>query len=157
MQTQQRYYLGELSSRILLNKMEPEDRHYLASCIYAISSGKDPREVFSSAKAKGSTAERDKATIRKNLAISLTAALIRPRNKNDTDFSAMNPSGEGLSEEEALEKVYEFFKSEDGQSKGDNDDYDISFATLQRYWSDAKKDQPELLKCHFSHGDLLPK
>ena len=157
MQTKQQYYLAELSSRILLDKMEQEDRHYLASCIYAISLGKDPREVFSSSKAKGSTGERDKATIRKNMAISLIAALIRPRYTSDTDFSVMNPSGEGLSELEALEKVYELFKSEDGQSKGDNDDYDISFATLQRYWSDAKKDQPELLKSHFSHGDLLPK
>ena len=157
MQTKQRYYLAELSSRILLDKMEPEDRDYLASCIYLISLGNDPREVFSSSKAKGSTGERDKATIRKNMAISLIAALIRPRYKSDTDFSVMNPSGEGLSEEEALERAYEFFKSRDGQSKGDNDDYDISFATLQRYWSDAKKDKPELLQIFVKYGDLLPK
>jgi hypothetical protein len=156
MQTKQRYYLAELSSRILLDKMAPEDRHYLAFCIYAISEGNDPRKIFKTANAKGARNERLQATHQKIMAIGLVAAYMRPKYENDSDFSLLMPSGEGLSEKEALEKAYAVFKNEYGTSKPENDGYHITFETLVRYWNDAKKNKPELLQPFVKFGDLLP-
>jgi hypothetical protein len=156
MQTRQQYYLAELSSRILLDKMVPEDRHYLASCIYAISLGHDPQKIFKTANAKGARIERLQASYRTKMAIRLVAAYMRPKYENDSDFSLLMPSGEGLSEKEALKEAYAFLKNEYGTSKPENDGYYITFETLVRYWNDAKKNKPELLQPFVKFGDLLP-
>ena len=156
MLTKQQYFLEELAKRILLEKITPEDRHYLSSCIYALSRGEDAREIFKTAKAKGARNERVQGTFRKKMAITLIAAYMRPKYESESDFSRLIPSGEGLSEKEAIDKAYAIFKVEDGKSKSDNDGYYISYQTLERYWNDAKKKNPELLQPHFLYSDTLP-
>ncbi len=156
MQTKQQYFMEELAKRILLEKITTEDRHYLASCIYALSRGEDAREIFKTAKAKGARKERVQATFRKKMAITLIVAYMRPKYESESDFSPLIPSGEGLSEKEAIDKAYAIFKVEDEKSKSDNDGYDISYQTLERYWNEAKKKNPELLQPHFLHSDILP-
>jgi hypothetical protein len=81
---------------------------------------------------------------------------MRPKYESESDFSRLIPSGEGLSEKEAIDKAYAIFKVEDGKSKSDNDGYYISYQTLERYWNDAKKKNPELLQPHFLYSDTLP-
>ena len=116
MLTKQQYFLEELAKRILLEKITPEDRHYLSSCIYALSRGEDAREIFKTAKAKGARNERVQGTFRKKMAITLIAAYMRPKYESESDFSRLIPSGEGLSEKEAIDKAYAIFKVEDGKS-----------------------------------------
>ena len=105
MQTRQQYYLAELSSRILLDKMVPEDRHYLASCIYAISLGQDANKIFKNVRSRGSSDKRMASTARIKLAISFMAALMRPSYQSESDYSKLEPSGLGLSLQETLDKT----------------------------------------------------
>ncbi|MCX7222680.1 MAG: hypothetical protein NTW89_07290 [Burkholderiales bacterium] len=142
MQTKQQYYLAELSTRILLDKMAPEDRNYLAACIHAISLGQDANKIFKAARSKGSSDERMAATTRIKLAITHIAALMRPCYQSESDFSPSVPSGMGLSNRDALRRTAESFGI---------DEY-----TLERYWNDAKKNEPELLQPFIKFGDLLP-
>ena len=143
MQTKQRYYLAELSSRILLDKMEPEDRHYLASCIYAISLGQDANKIFKAMRSRGSSDKRMASTARIKSAITHMAALMRPSYQSESDFSKLIPSGMGLSKKEALYRTAESFGI---------DEY-----SLERYWNEAKKNEPELLQPLVRLGDFLPK
>jgi hypothetical protein len=154
--TKQQFLLGKLAKRIEKNVMTPEDWQYLVSSMYALSRGEDARKIFKTAKAKGAREERLEATYRKKMAITLIAAYIRPKYQNDSDFSIVMPSGVGLSEKEAIDKAYAFFKVEGGKSISTNDDYYISYATLEHYWREAKKKNPELLRPHFLHSDTLP-
>jgi len=156
MKTQQQFLLGELAHRIEQNAMTAEDRHYLASCMYALSRGEDARKIFKTAKAKGAREERLEATNRKRLAITLIASYMRPKYESNSDFSPLIPSGEGLSEKDALEKAYAIFKVAGGKSQNKNDGYYISYDALERYWNDAKKNHPELLQPYFSYRDTLP-
>ena len=136
MQTRQQYYLAELSSRILLDKMVPEDRHYLASCIYAISLGQDANKIFKNVRSRGSSDKRMASTANIKLAISVMAALMRPSYQSDSDYSILDPSGAGLSLQEALDKTAESFG--------------IDRSNLERYWHQAKRNESGLLNSHFS-------
>ena len=142
MQTKQQHYLAELSSRILLDKMVPEDREYLASCIYAISLGQDANKIFKAGRSQGSSDKRMAATARIKLAITHMAALMRPSYQSESDFSLLTPSGMGLSKKDALTRTAESFGI---------DEY-----ALERYWNDAKKNELELLQPLVNLGDLLP-
>ncbi len=142
MQTKQQYYLAELSSRILLDKMVPEDRHYLASCIYAISLGQDANKIFKNVRSRGSSDKRMASTARIKLAISFMAALMRPSYQSENDYSKLEPSGLGLSLQEALDKTAE--------------DFGIDRSNLERYWHQAKRNGSGLLNSHFSWADTLP-
>jgi hypothetical protein len=143
MQTKQRYYLAELSSRILLDKMEPQDRHYLASCIYLISKGQDANKIFKTGTSRGSSDKRMALTARIKSAITHMAALMRPSYQSESDFSKLIPSGMGLSKREALNRTAESFGV---------DEY-----SLERYWNDAKKNKLELLQPLVRLGNFLPK
>jgi hypothetical protein len=143
MQTQQQYYLAQLSTRILLDKMVPEDRHYLASCIYAISLGQDANKIFKTAKSKGSSDKRMESTARVKLAITHMAALMRSSYQSESDFSPLIPSGMGLPKKEALRRTAESFG--------------IDQYSLERYWNKTKKEKPELLQPHVKLGNLFPK
>ena len=142
MQTKQQYYLAELSSRILHDKMVPEDREYLASCIYAISLGQDANKIFKAGRSQGSSDKRMAATAQIKFAITQIAALMRPSYQSDQDYSILNPSGQGLSLQDALDKT--------AASSG------IDRANLERYWHQAKRDGSSLLNSHFSWADTLP-
>lgn len=142
MQTKQQHYLAELSSRILLDKMMPEDREYLASCIYAISLGQDANKIFKAGRSRGSSDKRMASTARIKLAITHIAALMRPSYQSDSDYSKLEPSGQGLSLQEALDKTAERFR--------------IDRANLERYWHQAKRNGSGLPYSHFSWAETLP-
>ena len=161
MKTKQQFLLGELAKRIEKNEMTPEDRQYLVSSLYALSRGEDANKIFKMPKAKGARKERLEATYRKRMAITLIAALIRPKYESESDFSrvmpsGVMPSGQGLSEKEAIDKAYVLFKVPGGKTISTNDDYYISYETLEHYWREAKKENPELLRPYFLYSDTLP-
>lgn len=143
MTTQKRSFLAELSWRVAQDQLLPSDREYLATCLKAISEGQNPSDVFKMAKSKGASPARDAAIIRNNNAITLIAALTRPRYKNESDFSLSTPSGEGLSPREAIAIVAELSG--------------IDETNLERYWNKAKQKKSNLLTSHFEIRNLLPK
>ena len=75
------------------------------------------------------------------LAITHMAALMRSSYQSESDFSPLIPSGMGLSKKDALSRTAESFGI---------DEY-----TLERYWNDVKKNEPELLQPLVKFGDLL--
>jgi hypothetical protein len=143
MQTRQQYYLAALAHRISTDQMVSEDREYLAFCIHAISQGRDANKIFKAMRSKGSSDKRMETTARINLALTHLAALMRPRYQSESDDSLLIPSGMGLSKQEALKQTAESFG--------------IDQDNLERYWNEAKKNEPHLLQPLVKFGDLLPK
>lgn len=124
MLTQSKYLLGELAKRLEQNIATKEDFSYLVSCLKLISEGMDARDVFKTRLPRGTTPNRLKATINKNMAIKQIVTLVRPAYQSDEDYSKISPSGGGLTEEEAIMQMSEY--------------YEIQFETLERYWNEHK-------------------
>jgi len=143
MVTQQRILLAELADRIEQDRLDPEDRTYLSACLRALADGRPAQEVFKTARKQGATSERDAATFKNKGAITLIAALIRPKYQSEADFSVSMPSGEGMNESDAIVAVAEML--------------DIDQESLERYWRAAKLKSPELLSSHFNDLHLYPK
>ena len=119
----------------------------MVSCLKLISEGMDARDVFKTRRRKGTTPERLKATINKNMAIKQIVTLVRPAYQSDEDYSKISPSGVGLTEEEAIMQLSEY--------------YEIQFETLERYWNEykgeCKKIGKDPLDPFFNIGDLYQK
>lgn len=143
MATQQRILLAELADRIDQDRLQPEDRAYLSACLRALADGQCAQEVFKTARKQGATSKRDAATLKNNSAITLIAALIRPKYQSEADFSVSMPSGEGMNESDAIVAVAEMLN--------------IDQESLERYWRAAKLKSPELLSSHFNALHLYPK
>jgi hypothetical protein len=147
MLTQTQYLLGELAKRIEQNIATEEDFQYLARCLKLISEGMDARDVFKTRRRKGTTPERLKATINKNVAITQIVALVRPAYQSEQDFSVLIPSGGGLTEEEAISLISEH--------------YEVEFETMERYWNKYKRECKDMAKDpltpFFQFGDLYQK
>ena len=143
MATQKRILLAELAARVEQDRLQPEDRAYLAACLRALADGQPAQKVFKTARNKGATGERDAATFRNNGAITCIAALIRPKYQSDADFSPSMPSGEGMLERDAIVMVANMLS--------------IDQDSLERYWNNAKLESPELLSAHINPRHLHPK
>jgi hypothetical protein len=143
MATQQRILLAELADRIDQDRLQPEDRVYLSACLRALADGQSAQEVFKTARKQGATSERDAAIFKNNGAITCIAALIRPKYQSEADFSVSMPSGEGMTERDAIVTVAEML----------NIDQD----SLARYWNNAKFKSPELLSAYINPRHLYPK
>ena len=147
MLTQTQYSLGELAKRLEQNIATKEDISYLVSCLKLMSEGVDARDVFKTRLPRGTTPNRLKATINKNMAIKQIVTLVRPAYQSDEDYSKISPSGGGLTEEEAIMRMSEY--------------YEIQFETLERYWNEykgeCKKIGKDPLDPFFNIGDLYQK
>ena len=143
MATQTRILLAELADRIDQDRLQPEDRTYLSACLRALADGQPAQEVFKTARKQGATSERDAATLKKNSAITLIAALVRRKYQSEADFSVSMPSGEGMTERDAIVRVAEI----------SNIDQD----SLERYWNEEKLKKSELLSSHINPRHLYPK
>ena len=126
MLTQTQYLLGELAKRLEQNITTKEDILYLASCFKLMSEGVDARDVFKTRLPRGTTPNRLKATINKNMAIKQIVTLVRPAYQSDEDYSKISPSGGGLTEEEAIRLISEY--------------YGVTFETMERYWNVYKRE-----------------
>ena len=126
MLTKTQYLLGELAKRLEKNIATKEDISYLVICLKLISEGMDARDVFKTRLPKGTTPDRLKATINKNMAIKQIVTLVRPTYQSDEDYSKISPSGAGMTEEEAIRLISEH--------------YDVEFETMERYWNEYKRE-----------------
>ena len=126
MLTQTQYLLGELAKRLEQNIATKEDISYLARCLKLIAEGIDARDVFETKLPRGTTPKRLKATINKNMAIKQIVTLVRPAYQSDEDYSKISPSGGGLTEEEAIRLISEY--------------YGVTFETMERYWNMYKRE-----------------
>lgn len=126
MLTQSQFLLGELAKRLEQNIATKEDFSYLVSCLKLISEGMDARDVFKTRLPKGTTQDRLKATMNKNMAIKQIVTLVRPAYQSDEGYSKISPSGGGLTEYEAIMQMSEY--------------YDVEFETMERYWNEYKRD-----------------
>jgi hypothetical protein len=81
------------------------------------------------------------------MAIKQIVTLVRPAYQSDEDYSKISPSGGGLTEEEAIMQMSEY--------------YEIQFETLERYWNEykgeCKKIGKDPLDPFFNIGDLYQK
>ena len=143
MATQMRLFLAEIAARLEQDRLTQEDRVYLSECLRGMAEGEPPQKVFKTAKKKGATPERDAQIIRNNSAITCIAALIRPKYQSEEDFSPSMPSGEGMTEIEAIALVADISG--------------IEQSNLERYWNEAKRQSPELHESHFKLRHLYPK
>jgi hypothetical protein len=147
MLTQTQYLLAQLAKRLEQNNATKEDISYLARCLKLIAEGIDARDVFKTRLPRGTTPNRLKATINKNMANKQIVTLVRPAYQSDEDYSKISPSGGGLTEEEAIMQMSEY--------------YEIQFETLERYWNEhkgeCKKIGKDPLDPFFNIGDLYQK
>lgn len=147
MLTQTQFWLGELAKRLEQNIATKEDISYLVSCLKLMSEGADARDVFKTRLPRGTSQERLQATFNKNIVVTQMIALVRPAYQSDEDFSRISPSGGGLTEEEAISQLSEYFG--------------IQFETLERYWNEHKskcnKNGKDPLDPFFYIGDLYQK
>ena len=147
MLTKNQYLIGELAKRLEQNIATKEDISYLARCLKLIAEGIDARDVFKTRLPRGTTPNRLKATINKNMAIKQIVTLVRPAYQSDEDYSKISPSGGGLTEEEAIMQMSEY--------------YEIQFETLERYWNEYKGECKKIGKDpfdpFFNIGDLYQK
>ena len=132
MLTRTQYLLGELAKRLEQNKATDEDISFLVNCLKLMSEGADARDVFKTRLPKGTTPDRLKATINKNMAIKQIVTLVRPAYQSDEDYSKISPSGGGLTEYEAIMQISEY--------------YDVEFETMERYWNEYKRECKKLGK-----------
>ena len=147
MLTQTQYLLGELAKRLEQNIATKEDISYLVRCLESIAEGKDARDVFKTRLPRGTSQKRLLATFNKNIAITQIIALVRPAYQSDEDYSKISPSGGGLTEEEAISQMSEYFG--------------MQFETLERYWNEykgeCKKNSKDPLDPFFQMVDIYQK
>jgi hypothetical protein len=146
MKTKQQLLLGELAHRIEQNVMTPEDRHYLSTCLQAISNGHDASKVFKTKRLRGASNSKLEASARKKMVVLYMAALMRPKYQSESDFSILIPSGEGLSKEDAIGRAADHFR--------------MDISTVERYWNEYasmhKKFSSDPLNPYFQFTDLYP-
>lgn len=146
MKTQQQFLLGKLAKRVEQNKITPEDRHYLAACLQAISNGYDASKVFKTKRPRGASNSKLEASARKKMVVLYVAALMRPKYQSESDFSINMPSGEGLSKEDAIDRAADHFR--------------MDISTVERYWNEYvsmhKKNDSDPLNPFFQFSDLYP-
>ena len=133
MPTRRQFELNALGKRLEKNEATSEDIYYLACCCKAMSEGADPRDVFKTRLSQGTTQKRLNAALIKNMAISQIPAFMRPAYQSESDYSQNIPSGEGLTEIEAIKRVADLFS--------------IEIETMERYWNEYKRE------CKKNHRD----
>ena len=60
------------------------------------------------------------------MAVKQIVTLVRPAYQSDEDYSKISPSGGGLTEEEAIHLISEY--------------YGVTFETMERYWNVYKRE-----------------